>query len=96
VKATGLYHKLGINNATFYNWKAQYRGTTVSEAARLRTLEEENGRLKKLRPSRCPTCRSPGFHARRFIRSRFCAVIAVEPRSGARRIGDGFGISCDA
>jgi len=40
--------KHGISDATFYNWKAKYGGMTVSEAARLRTLEDENRRLKKL------------------------------------------------
>ena len=40
--------RLRISDATFYNWKAKYGGMTVSEAARLRTLEDENRRLKKL------------------------------------------------
>ncbi len=39
----------GISSATtFYKWKSKYGGLEVSEARRLRTLEEENGRLKKL------------------------------------------------
>jgi len=38
----------GISLATFYNWKSKYGGLEVSEARRLRTLEEENSRLKKL------------------------------------------------
>jgi predicted transcriptional regulator/transposase-like protein len=48
VKTAELYRKHGISDATFYNWKAKYGGMTVSEAARLRTLEDENRRLKKL------------------------------------------------
>ena len=40
--------KHGISDATFYNWKAKFGGMTVSEAARLRALEDENRRLKKL------------------------------------------------
>ena len=48
VKTAELCRKHGISDATFYNWKAKYGGMTVSEAARLRTLEEENRRLKKL------------------------------------------------
>ena len=48
VKTAELCRKHGINDATFYNWKAKYGGMTVSEAARLRTLEDENRRLKKL------------------------------------------------
>jgi putative transposase len=38
----------GISEATFYKWKAKFGGLEVSEAKRLRTLEEENGKLKKL------------------------------------------------
>ena len=48
VKTAELCRKHGISNATFYNWKAKCGGMTVSEAARLRTLEDENRRLKKL------------------------------------------------
>ena len=40
--------KHGISSATFYKWKAKYGGLEVSEAKRLRTLEDENRRLKKL------------------------------------------------
>jgi putative transposase len=38
----------GISSATFYKWKAKFGGLDVSEARRLRSLEEENARLKKL------------------------------------------------
>jgi putative transposase len=38
----------GVSAATFYKWKAKYGGLEVSEAKRLRALEEENRRLKKL------------------------------------------------
>ncbi|WP_421846694.1 IS3 family transposase [Novosphingobium sp.] len=38
----------GISSATFYKWKSKFGGLEVSEARRLRTLEEENSRLKKL------------------------------------------------
>lgn len=48
VKTTELCPKHGISDATFYNWKSKYGGMTVSEAARSRTLEDENPRLKKL------------------------------------------------
>ena len=47
-KAADLCRKHGISEATFYNWKAKYGGLDVSEAKRLRTLEEENAKLKKL------------------------------------------------
>jgi len=38
----------GISSATFYKWKAKYGGLDVSEARRLKSLEDENRRLKKL------------------------------------------------
>ena len=40
--------KHGISSATFYKWKAKYGGLDVSEARRLKALETENARLKKL------------------------------------------------
>jgi putative transposase len=47
-KAADLARKYGISQATLYNWKAKYGGLEVSEAKRLRALEDENGRLKRL------------------------------------------------
>ena len=40
--------KHGVSSATFYKYKAKYGGLEVSDARRLRALEEENGKLKKL------------------------------------------------
>ena len=40
--------KHNISDATFYNWKRKYGGMDVEEARRLRALEDENGRLKRL------------------------------------------------
>ena len=40
--------KHGISSGTFYKWKAKFGGLDVSDAKRLRVLEEENGKLKKL------------------------------------------------
>ena len=40
--------KHGISSATFYKWKAKYGGLEVSDAKRLKTLEDENAKLKKL------------------------------------------------
>ena len=48
VKAADLCRKDGISEATFYNWKAKYGGMEVSEAKRLKALEDENAKLKKL------------------------------------------------
>lgn len=47
-KPADLCRKHGISEATFYNWKAKYGGMDVSEAKRLKALEEENAKLKKL------------------------------------------------
>ena len=43
-----MCRKHGISSATFYKWKAKYGGLEVSEAKRLKALEDENARLKKL------------------------------------------------
>ena len=48
VKTGDLARKHGISEATLYNWKAKYGGLEVSEAKRLKALEEENRKLKKL------------------------------------------------
>jgi putative transposase len=47
-KTADLARKHGISEATLYNWRAKYGGLEVSEAKRLRALEGENGRLKRL------------------------------------------------
>ena len=43
-----LCRRHGVSSATFYAWKAKYGGLEVSEAKRLRALEDENSRLKRL------------------------------------------------
>jgi putative transposase len=48
MKTADLCRKHGISPATFYQWKSKFGGLEVSEARRLRTLEAENARLKKL------------------------------------------------
>ena len=48
VKTADVCRKHGVSEATFYKWKAKYGGLEVSEAKRLRTLEDENGRLKRM------------------------------------------------
>jgi putative transposase len=47
-KTADLARKHGVSEATLYNWKAKYGGMDVSEARRLRALEDENGKLKRL------------------------------------------------
>jgi putative transposase len=48
VSVKELSRRIGVSDATIYHWKAKYGGLEVSEARRLRQLEEENGRLKKI------------------------------------------------
>jgi transposase-like protein len=47
-KTADLARKHGVSEATIYNWKAKFGGMDVSEAKRLRVLEGENAKLKKL------------------------------------------------
>jgi putative transposase len=47
-KTRELCRELGISEATFYNWKAKYGGLSVSELKRIKELEAENARLKRM------------------------------------------------
>ena len=48
MKTADVCRRHGVCDATFYNWKARYGGLEVSEAKRLKGMESENARLKKL------------------------------------------------
>ena len=48
LSAAELCRKHGISYATFYNWRSKYGGMEVSEAKRLKQLEDENAKLKRL------------------------------------------------
>lgn len=48
MSAADLCRKHGVSDATFYKWRSKYGGMEVSEAKRLKALEEENAKLKKL------------------------------------------------
>jgi len=48
MSAAELSRKHGVSDATFYKWRSKYGGMEVSEAKRLKALEEENKKLKKL------------------------------------------------
>ena len=75
VKTADLCRKHGISDATFYTWKSKYGGLTVSDAARLRALEDENRRLKKLLADH-------GFSERRA-----CRLVGVNRLAAASREG---------
>jgi len=48
VKVEEVCRKLGISDATFYNWKKKYGSLGVTELRKLKQLEEENSRLKQI------------------------------------------------
>lgn len=48
MKVAEVCRKHSISDATYYNWKSKFGGMTVSEAQRLKALEAENAKLKKL------------------------------------------------
>jgi putative transposase len=48
VKTADLCRKHGVSNATFFKWKAKFGGMDVSDARKLKALEDENRKLKKL------------------------------------------------
>ena len=48
VASSELCRKHGMSDATFYNWRKKYGGMTVSDAHRLKELESENARLKRI------------------------------------------------
>ena len=48
MKVDDVCRKHGISNATYYNWKSKYGGMEASDVKRLKELEEENAKLKKM------------------------------------------------
>jgi putative transposase len=48
ISVSDLCRKHGVSDASIYKWKAKFGGMDVSEAKKLRGLEEENGKLKRL------------------------------------------------
>jgi putative transposase len=47
-RVVDLCRKYGMDDQTYYNWKAKYAGLTLSDLRRLKALEEENRRLKQI------------------------------------------------
>lgn len=48
LKVSELCREYGISDATFYNWKAKYGGMEIQDVKRLKQLEEENNKLKRM------------------------------------------------
>lgn len=53
MSSAGVCRKHGISSARFYGWKAKFGGLEVSDAKRLKQLEDENAKLKPLLPTPC-------------------------------------------
>ena len=86
-KAEELCRRHGISGTTFYKWKAKFGGLEVSEARRLRALEDENRRLKKLlarADARQCGAQGPGRKKLLTPRTRHAAVHNVVERHGLR------------
>jgi transposase InsO family protein len=66
-KAADLCRKHGMSEATLYNWKAKYAGMEVSDAKRLRALEDENAKLKKLLAESMLDASGPARAARKKV-----------------------------
>lgn len=67
-KAQELCRKYGISDATFYKYKAKFGGMNVSDAKKLRALEDENNRLKRMLADAMLDCPSSGdTHAPKII-----------------------------
>lgn len=79
VPVADLCHKHGVSYASIYKWKAKYRSMDVSEARRLKAIEEENARLKMLLADSTISCVSiaPFPH---YIRQS-CAANSCRRRS---------------
>ena len=74
-KTPEVCRRHGISDATFYKWKAKYGGLEISEARRLKSLEDENRRLKKLLAEAMLATR----------RSRICSEKTVRACGATRR-----------
>jgi putative transposase len=57
LSAGDVCRKYGISDATFYKWRSRYGGMEISDARKLKALEDENRRLKSCWRSRCSTHR---------------------------------------
>jgi len=55
--AGDVCRKYGISDATFYKWRSRFGGMEISDTRKLKALEEENRKLKKLLAGRCSTPR---------------------------------------
>jgi putative transposase len=83
-KTADVCRKYGISGATFYKWKARYGGLEVSDAKRLKALEDENAKLKKHRQAAQCARQSAARHLCRTQRSRNATGRGAALRRGLR------------
>jgi putative transposase len=57
VATAEMCQEYGINSATFYKWKVNFGGLEISDIRRVKTLEDQNAKLRGCSPSRCWTTR---------------------------------------
>jgi len=76
-KSADLARRHGISEATIYNWKAKFGGMEVSEAKRLRSLEDENAKLKRL-------LADSYFQTKAGSELSQCLIVSVVARNGSR------------
>jgi putative transposase len=87
--------KLGVSEATFYRWKKQFAGMGVVEIRRLKQLEEENAKLKRLVADQLAdrvgdlALNVPQQRHRHAIGQRHIDIVGNEHRVAGRDIGDG-------
>jgi putative transposase len=89
-KTADLPRKHGVSEGTLYNWKAKYGGMDVSEAKRLKQLEDENSRLKKLLAEAMLDA-SALRELERAQTMRLEAVAVPQTLDGAKRYADSLG-----
>ena len=75
LSAAELCRKHGISDATFYNWRSKYGGMEVSEAKRLKQLEDENAKLKRLLAEQMMDVAT----LREMLGKNFCGPVQGDP-----------------
>jgi len=76
--AVEICRKYGVSDATFYKWRSKYGGMEVSDAKRLRGLEEENAKLKRLLAARLQSQETP-HEPRRAHADGVCKPVQIGP-----------------
>src|SRR5271169_5742620 len=80
-KTVDLARKHGVSEATLYNWKAKYGGMDVSEAKRLKQLEDENAKLKKLLAEQMLDAAAHLRATRRLSERRACSIVSADRKT---------------